>query len=169
MTSDEFEAFFLKDYPNLVRHLTLQGFPPDLVADAAQEAMLRLFLACNEVTFPRTWVRVTARRVALDSCERDTKRECLSRQVAGMPTLGPMRPDTVADERSEAAMVLLLLLLLKLPRRQREVMAWHLDGYRPEEIAEILGLKRATVDSNLRHARGKLRQAWSGNGRGEAE
>ncbi|MGQ4389071.1 sigma factor-like helix-turn-helix DNA-binding protein [Streptomyces sp. SAS_270] len=64
---------------------------------------------------------------------------------------------------------MVLQLLLGLPQRQREVMAWHLDDYRPEEIAEILGLKRATVDSNLRHARGKLRQAWSGNRRGEAE
>ncbi|MGQ4389070.1 RNA polymerase sigma factor [Streptomyces sp. SAS_270] len=88
MTNDEFEAFFRKDYPNLVRHLMLQGFPPDLVADAVQEAMLRLFLECDNVAYPKTWVRVTARRVALDSCERDAKRERLSWQVAGMPAPG---------------------------------------------------------------------------------
>ncbi|MCX5338286.1 RNA polymerase sigma factor [Streptomyces sp. NBC_00140] len=169
MTDDEFEfeAFFRKDYPNLIRHLTLLGFPRDLVPDAAQEAMLRLLKSQVVVSQPKAWVRRTARRIALDTCERDAKRERLSRHVAGLTPPDPARPDGVLDEQGEAAMV--LELLLGLPSRQREIMAWHLDGYRPEEIAGFLDLKRATVDSNLRHARNRLRQAWDVNGRGEAK
>ncbi|QQM46370.1 RNA polymerase sigma factor [Streptomyces liliifuscus] len=167
MTHEEFEAFFRKDYPNLIRHLTIQGFPRDLVTDVAQEAMLRLFRTQGGVSQPQRWVRVTARHIALDACRRDAQRERLSQQAAEQPTPGPAQPDTAVAERNQAAMV--LRLLLELPPRQQEVMAWHLDGYRPEEIAEILGSKRATVDSNLRHARDKLRKAWNDDERGEAE
>ncbi|MFF2517859.1 RNA polymerase sigma factor [Streptomyces sp. NPDC058086] len=165
MTNDEFEAFFQKDYPNLIRHLTLQGFPRDLVADAAQEAMLRLLKERDNVSQPKAWVRQTARRIASDICKRDAKRDLLARHEAERPAPGPARPDAVVEEQSEAAEV--LQVLRGLSDRQRETMAWHFDGYRPEEIAKFLGTERATVDSNLRHARRKLRQVWSDR-RGEA-
>jgi RNA polymerase sigma-70 factor (ECF subfamily) len=46
--------------------------------------------------------------------------------------------------------------LAALPERQRQVMAWLYDGYSPPEIAEHLGMKPASVRSNIRHARKTL-------------
>jgi DNA-binding CsgD family transcriptional regulator len=52
-----------------------------------------------------------------------------------------------------------LRLLAGLPPRQREVMAWTIDGYDPEEIAQLTGKNPATVRSHLRHARTSLKAA----------
>jgi DNA-directed RNA polymerase specialized sigma24 family protein len=49
-----------------------------------------------------------------------------------------------------------LILLRSLPAAQREVMAWTYDGYRPTEIAALLGKPPATVRSLLRDARAAL-------------
>ena len=49
------------------------------------------------------------------------------------------------------------LALASLPIRQREVMiARHLDGKGPSEIAEALGLSLGAVDSLLLRARRRL-------------
>ncbi|BBJ37380.1 hypothetical protein SSPO_000980 [Streptomyces antimycoticus] len=46
-----------------------------------------------------------------------------------------------------------------LPPRQREVMAWTLDGYRPQEIAQIMGIAPEAARKNLERGRTLLKQA----------
>jgi DNA-directed RNA polymerase specialized sigma24 family protein len=48
----------------------------------------------------------------------------------------------------------------QLPRQQRLVMAWHLDGFDTKEISDQLNMPPATVRSHLRHARGRLKVAY---------
>ncbi|MFE5126554.1 sigma factor-like helix-turn-helix DNA-binding protein, partial [Streptomyces sp. NPDC056669] len=43
--------------------------------------------------------------------------------------------------------------------RQREVMAWTLDGYRPQEIAQIMGIAPEAARKNLERGRTLLKQA----------
>ncbi|MEV6598752.1 sigma-70 region 4 domain-containing protein [Actinoplanes sp. NPDC051346] len=43
-----------------------------------------------------------------------------------------------------------------LPHKQREVLAWTIDGYSVAEVAEFTGANAATVRSHLRHARKTL-------------
>nr|WP_305257089.1 sigma factor-like helix-turn-helix DNA-binding protein [Streptomyces sp. NBS 14/10] len=49
-----------------------------------------------------------------------------------------------------------------LPVRQREVMAWTLDGYRPQEIAQIIGITPEAARKNLERGRALLKQALLG-------
>lgn len=44
-----------------------------------------------------------------------------------------------------------------LPPRQREIMRWSRRGYKPGQIAKLLGISANTVRVNLCHARKKLR------------
>lgn len=55
---------------------------------------------------------------------------------------------------------LLLRLLQQPPRQQRLVMAWHLDGFDASEISDQLNMPPATVRSNLRHARNRLKEFY---------
>lgn len=48
-----------------------------------------------------------------------------------------------------------------LPPKQRQVMAWHYDGYQAGEIAKILGMSQELVRSHLRYARKRLKQLLS--------
>lgn len=55
------------------------------------------------------------------------------------------------EQRHEVLRVLDLL-----PLRQRQVMAWTLDGYPPAQIADELGITAEAVRSSLRKARRTL-------------
>lgn len=66
-------------------------------------------------------------------------------------------PDELADEIVNRHVF--LRLLGDLPEQQRTIIAWTYDGYRPTEIAGLLGMNPATVRSLLRDARTKLKRA----------
>jgi DNA-directed RNA polymerase specialized sigma24 family protein len=51
-----------------------------------------------------------------------------------------------------------------LPPRQRQVLAWHYDGYSNIEIAKILGLTDKAVAANLYQARQALKRLLAGSG-----
>ena len=68
-----------------------------------------------------------------------------------------MLPTRSAVElRDEARTV--LAALATLPSKQRQVMAWCIDGYTPAEIAREMGADSAAVRQNLAKARKNLKQ-----------
>lgn len=68
---------------------------------------------------------------------------------------GPLAA-SAAELRDEARAV--LDALAALPLRQRQVMAWCIDGYSPAEIASELGADPAAVRQNLAKARKNLKR-----------
>ncbi|MFD3722103.1 RNA polymerase sigma factor [Streptomyces sp. NPDC058674] len=159
MNHKEFEAFFRRDYPNLVRHVQMLGYDRDAASDAAQQAMTLLLQEGGSVTSPRAWVRITARRVALRDRVRDRRREELSAEAARKALLPNSGPEESVECESEAQFV--LETIRGLPPQQRQALAWHYDGFSAQEIAEMLDVKRSTVDSNLRHARARVRAIYA--------
>jgi RNA polymerase sigma-70 factor (ECF subfamily) len=51
-----------------------------------------------------------------------------------------------------------LAALADWPAKQRQVMAWHVDGFSPAEIASALDVDPAAVRQNLAKARGNLKK-----------
>jgi RNA polymerase sigma-70 factor (ECF subfamily) len=130
---DDFDAFFRADFPALVAFLCKAGFEVETARDAAAEAMLHALEAWPNLEDPRAWVRRVAGRL-LDAAD-DEKLAALVDQHAG-----------------------LIGLLASLPGRQRMILAWSLDGFTPAQIAQALRIAPATVRSNLRHVRERLRR-----------
>ncbi|MEU0414762.1 sigma-70 family RNA polymerase sigma factor [Streptomyces griseorubiginosus] len=158
MNHEEFSDFFRRDYSGLMRHVRMLGHDRETAADAAQQAMVLLFeqTQTHQVRAPRAWVRIVARRLAMHDRTRNTKRDQLhAQQAAQAPLASCTSPEEAALEASEAQRV--LEIIAQLPPQQRQVLAWHYDGFTAKEIAEILDLKRSTVDSNLRHARDRVK------------
>ncbi|MFJ9127849.1 RNA polymerase sigma factor [Streptomyces sp. NPDC102340] len=160
MKHEDFPAFFSRDYPHLVRHVRMLGYDRESASDAAQQAMTLLLEQADRVSRPSTWVRVTARRVALRDRARDEKRDQLyAREAAQAPIRTCPDPEEAVAEKGEARRV--LKIIRQLPPQQRQVLAWHYDGFSAQEIADVLDLKRSTVDSNLRHARERVRALYT--------
>lgn len=145
--ADEFDAFFRAEFPALVAFLCKAGFEAETARDVAAEAMLHALEAWPFIENPRAWVRGVAGRL-LDA-DGDAR---VDWSPAGDP-----RDDgklaTLLDQHAE-----LLDLLAALPGRQRIVLAWSLDGFTPGQIADALRIAPATVRSNLRHVRERLRR-----------
>jgi RNA polymerase sigma factor (sigma-70 family) len=71
-------------------------------------------------------------------------------------TSSPLSAASEAELHDEARVV--LAALADLPPKQRQVMAWSIDGFSPAEIAGELDVDPATVRQNLAKARKNLKQ-----------
>ncbi|WP_410673289.1 RNA polymerase sigma factor [Amycolatopsis sp. cmx-4-68] len=144
---DDFDAFFRADFPGLVAFLCKAGFEVETARDAAAEAMLHALEAWPTLEDPRAWVRRVAGRL-LDG--------------TGEARADWTRAGDPQDDEKLAALVDqhagLIGLLASLPGQQRMVLAWSLDGFTPAQIAQALRIAPATVRSNLRHVRERLRR-----------
>lgn len=143
---DDFDAFFRADFPPLVAFLCKAGFEVETARDVAVEAMLHALEAWPVAEDPRAWVRRVAGRLldAVDDARAD------------------WTPDDPQDDEKLAVLVDqhagFIDLLASLPGQQRMVLAWSLDGFTPTQIANALSIAPATVRSNLRHVRERLRR-----------
>jgi RNA polymerase sigma factor (sigma-70 family) len=146
----EFSTFYREFLPNLVAFLLWHGASLTDAADVAQETMLKAYQVWGTIRTPRRWVR----RVAARGYARRfaSVHESPSANVEGQTLLLRRQSNVSAwEERHE-----ILRLLAALPHRQRQVMAWTLDGYTPSEIAEELRITLEAVRSNLLKARRAL-------------
>jgi RNA polymerase sigma factor (sigma-70 family) len=152
----DFKDFFRVEFPRLVKFLLTAGFGVEEAQDAAAEAMVDLYLRWAHVGNVTAYVRAAALHSATNQARRD--RERVTRSIRGgwvVPEL--VDPFGSVDERLDAGRQLLELVRC-LPYQQRVVLAWHLDGFKNTEIADHFEMNPATVGSNLRHAKQRLRE-----------
>ncbi|SFF53853.1 RNA polymerase sigma-70 factor, ECF subfamily [Actinacidiphila alni] len=144
---EEFSAFYRAEVRALVVFLLHHGATLAVAADMAQEAMIQAHRYWATIRAPRAYVRTVAARA-------------LARKTASVledpvddvpePTSLLPRPDAYADWEDQHVT---LALLRSLPPRQRQVLAWTLDGYTPTEIAEQLSMTPEAVRASLKKAR----------------
>jgi RNA polymerase sigma factor (sigma-70 family) len=145
-----FDEFYRRFVPSLVAFLVWQGARFVEAADIVQEIMCRVCQEWAKINQPMTWARTAAsqelaRRIA--SLEDDTDRQLFARN-----SLVPESFDgEIWGSRHEV-----LRMLDRLSSRQRQVMAWTLEGYSPAEIASELHLDFDVVRANLAQARRTL-------------
>jgi RNA polymerase sigma-70 factor, ECF subfamily len=123
--------------------------------DLAQEAWMRVFRALpsfrGEARFT-TWLHRVAVNAALHGQRTSRRRGLLSFPGAQLPEM-PGRPD------QPLLRLQLERAIDRLPGGMRRVLVLHdVEGYKHEEIAEMLGISAGTCKSQLFKARAKLRE-----------
>jgi RNA polymerase sigma factor (sigma-70 family) len=157
VSTTEFNEFVRQEWPTLVAFVRrASDVTLEQAQDAVQDALIKAYPEWSTILHPRAWLRLVAQRIAQREVAR-SKTGLLRAVVGGYDVTTHHDPD-IAVLHSEHDD--LLCLLRRLPRRRRLVMAWHLDGFDNEEIAEQLGMVPATVRSNLRHARIALKAQY---------
>ena len=129
-----------------------------LAEDAVQETFLKAYNSFGqfrENSSVKTWLW----RIALNVCrdiERSAWRRHTDRRVT--PDMLPVAADEPGAEDID-----LTLAIMKLPRKQREViLLYYYQDMGTEEIAETLGIAQSSVSSRLKRGREKLRNALEG-------
>jgi RNA polymerase sigma factor (sigma-70 family) len=156
--TEEFARFYRESIGRLVTFLVWQGARPADAVDIAQETMIKAYARWTTIDAPLAW----ARRVASREWGRLMARieEDPVEQVPERCALLP--PSTAIDELEQRHDI--LRLLATLPARQRQVMAWILDGYSCTEIAFELAMKPDAVRASLLKARRALANLLSHEG-----
>lgn len=152
----EFTDFFRGHHVFLIETAMYAGATRPEARLAAQDAMTDVLRRWNDIGNPVAY----ARRAVL-SCFLKARRDGLDRvrieQVrygAGTPQ-GRLDQDLTAWEDRQWVRQ----LLDSLPPKQREVMAFVVDGFEPSEIALLLGRSPEAVRQNLWEARSRLKRA----------
>lgn len=157
MRSDFNEVFF-QDFQTLVGFVMKLGADQASAEDAAQTAYAAAFRSWDGIRHPEAWVRKVATRAYFNDLGRQGRRD------------HPLHDDLLIDDMELAENVAqvdhVFDVLRRLPERQRIVMAWHLDGYSPREIAEQLDCSAESIRQALRRARESIKRMLAADGEG---
>lgn len=139
----EFAEFFRAEHKKLIRFVTAMGADSDQAAEIAQETFFKALQGWDSIRSPRAWIR----RVAANELTA-------ARQAARRETPQDTLPDAQVPVSTALAVELgeegrrVMVALATLPPKQREVMAWIIDGFSAAEIAREIGASPESVRQN---------------------
>ncbi|MFF4484548.1 sigma-70 family RNA polymerase sigma factor [Streptomyces sp. NPDC021218] len=147
-----FTTHYEENMPGLIRFVMRYGATPYEAADAAQAAYIEAFRVWHLIASPAAWLRKVAFRQYLRQTPRP--QEELTDEVPDRPAFScPLEKVVLKDEETRVYEA-----LARLPMRQRQVIAWHLDGFSTNEIANVLDMRPPAVRQNLARARAQLKE-----------
>lgn len=151
----QFAEFFRAQHTKLIRFVMAMGANADDAAEVAQATMVKALQEWNSIRSPRAWTRRVASR-RLTAARQSALREAPQETP---PDSGVAVSAALAVELSEEAREV-LDALRTLPDKQREVMAWTIDGFSAAEIATELRVSTESVRQNLARARKRLNRYY---------
>ncbi|MEV6400816.1 sigma-70 family RNA polymerase sigma factor [Streptomyces sp. NPDC051907] len=140
------------EFPGLVRFLLLNGASWSEAQDAAQDAFTQMCRPGARIRHPKAWLR----KVAWRSYIRQQVRQEDACAEIPEPVANWQTPAHAAELGVEERRV--VELLLRLPAKQRAVLAWTLDGFTTRESAEAMGTTPEAARQNLSRARATLKR-----------
>ncbi|MEE1798537.1 sigma-70 family RNA polymerase sigma factor [Streptomyces sp. JV176] len=136
----------------VIRFIMRNGASAHEAADVVQSTFVLAFERWQTIDHPPAWLRRVAYRQLLKL------RQSREHPCDALPDLpGGRCPMTVVELGEQEARV--FEALSWLPTRQREVMAWTIDGFAPTEIAHELAITPEAVRQSLARARQNLKRA----------
>jgi len=159
-TDEAFDAFFRARYEDLVRFVMRLGADVHDAEEVSQEAMSAAYERWDDIRDPPAWTWRVACRVYLRRRQRRRRHEMLL-PVPLLPEAARAGPEPSRPEDAVISSDTVRRLLRGLARQQRRVVAWWLEGYRFEEIAQRLDIATSTVRSVFRNARERLATRFS--------
>ena len=160
----EFDAFYDMERAALVRFVMYLGCADaDTAEDIAHTAFTRAVAAWATIRFPKAWLRKVAQNEYLRYCQAAARETPLDPAAGedGRPGLSA----AMALDHQAGLREVLVTALGELPLKQRQVMAWHWDGFSDAEIAGQLGDSEVAVRKNRSRAMKNLRRHLKRAGR----
>ena len=155
-----FRRLFDEQFASLFRYLDRLSGDPDLAADLAQEAFVRLYRRGEVPDDPRAWLGTVASNLFRDERRRSSRRLRLLGAQPPELTLGTPSPQADAGviERERRESVREALDALSL--RDRQMLLLRHEGYSYREIAQALGVPETGVGTMLIRAAAAFRSAF---------
>jgi RNA polymerase sigma-70 factor, ECF subfamily len=153
----DFDGLFQRLYPSLFRYLHRLTGDADAAEDVAQESFVRLLrqnLTEDEV---RPWLFTVAMNLVRDRARKTDRRQ---RLLTGAPQL--VKPGPLPDEDLERSerIAAVRSVLDTLPERDRQLLLMREEGFKYEEIAQVVGVAPASVGTLIARALRRFVEAY---------
>jgi RNA polymerase sigma-70 factor, ECF subfamily len=153
----DFDGLFQRLYPSLFRYLHRLTGDADAAEDVAQESFVRLLrqnLTEDEV---RPWLFTVAMNLVRDRARKTDRRQ---RLLTGAPQL--VKPGPLPDEDLERSerIAAVRSVLETLPERDRQLLLMREEGFKYEEIAQVVGVAPASVGTLIARALRRFVEAY---------
>lgn len=160
--ADRFTRLFDEQHPRIFRYLDRLSGDPELAADLAQEAFVRLHRRRSLPDRPEAWLITVALNLFRNSRSMRSRRRRLltigraTRVHSDPPSTPAKTADAVeATKRVRSA-------LESLTDRDRSLLLLRAEGYAYRDIATVLELNESSVGTLLARARRAFRDAYRG-------
>jgi RNA polymerase sigma-70 factor (ECF subfamily) len=145
----EFESLFQQLYPSLFRYLHRLTGDSDVADDIAQEAFVRLLKQSLPEAEVRPWLFTVAMNLVRDHARKIERRQRLL-------TTAPVMVSSFASpdegvERSEQVQAV-RVVLDQLSERDQQLLLMREEGFKYEEIAQVIGVAPASVGTLIARA-----------------
>jgi RNA polymerase sigma-70 factor (ECF subfamily) len=151
---------FNAEFARLYRYLDRLSGEPDLAADLAQDALVRLYQRGEFPEAPAAWLITVAMNLYRN--ERTTRRRRSRLMTASRGAFVHSDPAPLAEHHAEAGetRTRVRAAIDQLPERERRLLLLSAEGYSYRDIAAALELNEASVGTLLARARDAFRTIY---------
>ena len=157
---DEFATLFGEHFPRLVRYLDRLSGEPDLAADLAQDAFVRLYRRGSSPDAPAAWLITVATNLFRNvRSQRGRRRRLLTVERGAASLADPAPAPGGAMEQAETRQRV-RDVLERLDERDRQLLLLRAEGYSYRDLAAALDLNEASVGTLLARAKRAFREVY---------
>lgn len=145
----DYQGLFERLYPSLLRYLLRLTGDADVADDLAQETFVRLLRQSIPEDEVRPWLFTVAMNLVRDRARKTDRRQRLLTTAPDMVTRPPL-PDEDLERSEKVARV--RGILDQLAERDRQLLLMREEGFKYEEIAQVIGVAPASVGTLIARA-----------------
>ncbi|HET6796523.1 MAG TPA: sigma-70 family RNA polymerase sigma factor [Gemmatimonadales bacterium] len=154
-------ALFPTQFPRLFRFLDRLSGDPDLAADLAQEAFVRLNRRGEMPDSPELWLVTVALNLFRNERSTRARRTRLLTEARAESVLADPAP-LASQRQGFDSPARVRMALDHLPDRDQRLLLLRAEGYSYREIATALDLNQSSIGTLLARAKRAFRQAYEG-------
>lgn len=157
---EQFAELFNANHQRLFRFLDRLSGDPELAADLAQEAFVKLYRRGSLPDRPEAWLITVAMNLFRNVKSSRTRRSRLLTVMRGEHVHSD--PPISAQEATEAAELQrrVRAAINKLPERERNLLLLRAEGYSYRDMADALALNEASIGTLLARAKNAFRDTY---------
>ena len=157
---DAFIEIFDAQFNKVFRYLDRVSGDPELAADIAQEAFLKLYQRGSLPDSPEAWMISVSMNLLRNAKSTKARRGRLLTQARARHAHSDQArsPALLAGAQQERSRV--RATLDRLPERERSLLLLRAEGYRYRDIAKALRVPESSVGTLLARAKKRFREAF---------
>src|SRR3954471_14718070 len=160
---DRFRTLFQTEFPRLFRYLDRLSGEPDIAADLAQEAFIRLNRRGTMPDHPTSWLVSVAMNLFRNLRSTDARRRRLLTAARAESVLADPAPSAYQTSDQTESYARVRVALDRLEGREQRLLLLRAEGYSYRDMAAALELNEASIGTLLAQARRSFRQAYEGS------